>query len=85
MEDHLGVVSCVISDPESVQEVNEMIHHYADSVIARMGVPCRDYGVNVISLVIHGTSNEISTFSGALGRIAGVKVKSIQISAAKRT
>ena len=33
----------------------------------------------VISIVMHGTQNQISSFAGDLGKVDGVKVKSIQV------
>ena len=73
MEDRLAVISCIISDPQSVSVMNEKLH------LARLGVPCREYGVSVVSVVLHGTQNEISSFAGDLGKVKGVKVKSIQV------
>ena len=74
MEDRLAVISCIISNPESVAMVNEKLH-----LQSRLGVPCREYGVSVISIVMHGTQNQISSFAGDLGKVDGVKVKSIQV------
>ena len=60
MEDRLAVISCIISDPQSVSVMNEKLHLHASMIIARLGVPCREYGVSVVSVVLHGTQNEIS-------------------------
>ena len=54
MEDRLAVISCIISDPESVSIMNEKLHLRAHMIIARLGVPCREYGVSVVSVVLHG-------------------------------
>ena len=75
MEDRLAVISCIISDPESVSIMNEKLHLRAHMIIARLGVPCREYGVSVVSVVLHGTQNEISSFAGDLGKVKGVKVR----------
>ena len=79
MEDRLAVISCIISDPQSVSVMNEKLHLHASMIIARLGVPCREYGVSVVSVVLHGTQNEISSFAGDLGKVKGVKVKSSQV------
>lgn len=79
MEDRLAVISCIISNPDSVAAVNEKFHQHSDLIIARLGVPCREYGVSVISVVMHGTQNQISSFAGSLGKVDGVKAKSIQV------
>lgn len=78
-EDRLAVISCIISNPESTAAVNEKLHLQSELIIARLGVPCRKYGVSVISVVMHGTQNQISTFAGDLGKVEVVKVKSIQV------
>ena len=44
MEDRLAVISCIISNPGSVATVNEKFHLQSGLIIARLGVPCRDYG-----------------------------------------
>ena len=68
MEDRLAVISLIISNPDSVATVNEKFHLQSSLIIARLGVPCREYGVSVISVVMHGTQNQISSFAGDLGR-----------------
>ena len=40
MEDRLAVISCIISDPQSVSVMNEKLHLHASMIIARLGVPC---------------------------------------------
>ncbi|MCB7318173.1 TM1266 family iron-only hydrogenase system putative regulator [Lacrimispora sp. 210928-DFI.3.58] len=84
MEERLAVISCIISNPESVHAVNEKFHLQSQSIIARLGVPCREYGVSVISVVMHGTQNQISSFAGDLGKVDGVKVKSVQVPAVRQ-
>ena len=73
MEDRLAVISLIISNPDSVATVNEKFHLQSSLI------PCREYGVSVISVVMHGTQNQISSFAGDLGKVDGVKVKSIQV------
>lgn len=41
-----------------------------------MGIPYKDRGVSVISLIVDGTTDEISAMTGKLGKIIGVSVKS---------
>ena len=79
MEDRLAVISCIISDPESVSIMNEKLHLRAHMIIARLGVPCREYGVSVVSVVLHGTRMRSAPLQGDLGKVKGVKVKSIQV------
>ena len=39
MEDRLAVISCIISDPQSVSVMNEKLHLHASMIIARLEFP----------------------------------------------
>lgn len=73
----IGIVGLVIEELSCVEQVNEAIHQANDLVIGRMGIPYRERGVSVISLIVDGTGDEISALTGRLGRIRGVSVKSM--------
>ena len=76
MDKRIGVIGIVIEDLSQIALVNEIIHQYANIIIGRMGVPYKEKGVNVISLVVDGTNDEIGALSGKLGKIIGLSVKS---------
>jgi len=76
MEKRIGVIGIVIEDLSQIALVNEIIHQYGNIIIGRMGVPYKEKGVNVISLVVDGTNDEIGALSGKLGKITGLSVKS---------
>lgn len=74
-EKRIALMGIMIDDTEAVEAVNALLHEYADGILGRMGLPVRDRGVNVISVVMDQTNERISALSGALGRIQGVSVK----------
>ena len=76
MDKRVGVVGIVIEEIESVSRVNDTLHNFANIIIGRMGVPYRTRGISVISLIVDGTTDEISSMTGKLGKIEGVNVKS---------
>jgi len=41
-----------------------------------MGIPYRQRGLSIISLIVDGSTDEIGTLTGKLGQIGGVRVKS---------
>ena len=71
----IASVSIIVEKAEATEQINNILHEYADLIIGRMGLPLREYGVSVITLVIIGEDGEISALSGAIGRISGVSVK----------
>jgi putative iron-only hydrogenase system regulator len=76
MDKRIGVVGIVIEDFESAHMVNMTLHELSDIIIGRMGVPRKDRGIAIISLIVEGTTDEISAMTGRLGKIKGVNVKS---------
>lgn len=76
MDNRIGVIGIVIEDLSEINKVNDILHQYGNIIIGRMGVPYREKGVNVISLIVNGTTDEIGALSGKLGKIQGLNVKS---------
>ena len=68
-------MSIIISEPESVQAMNELLHQYGDYVIGRMGIPYRKKGINIISIALDAPQDVISALSGKIGRLPGVSAK----------
>lgn len=78
MEEKIAIIGLFISDLNSATKVNDILHKHGGMIIGRMGVPCKDKGLSVISVIVNGTADDISALSGSLGRLDGVTVKSMQ-------
>lgn len=77
MAKRIGVIGIVIEQPQHVAEkVNTIISNYGHLIIGRMGVPRRQSHAGVIALIIEGSTDEVGAFTGKLGNIPGVTVKS---------
>ena len=77
MESRIGAVIILVSEEGDIQRINSVISDHADMIIGRQGIPLRDRATNVISLVLEGNTDRIGSLTGKLGRMPGVKVKSI--------
>lgn len=77
MDKRIGIIGIVIDDLVSAERVNAILHEHAGLIVARTGIPYRERGVSVISLIVDGSNDEISALTGKLGRISGVAVKSM--------
>lgn len=77
MEKRIGIVGIVIEDLSCVESVNAILHEYAGLIVGRMGIPYRERGVSVISMIVDGSNDEISALTGKLGRVVGASVKSM--------
>lgn len=76
MNDRVGVIAIVIEDLSSAPTVNEILHSYSYLIVGRMGIPYKEKGVSIISILVHGTTDKISALTGKLGRVQKVNVKS---------
>lgn len=76
MEKRIGTVIIEVEDKENVQHLNEVISRHANIIIGRQGLP-RNNVLSIISLVLEGTTDEIGSLTGQLGRIAGIQVRSV--------
>lgn len=76
MNRRIGFIGIIIEKRDCVDEVNHLISESADIILARVGLPQRERGVSVITLVVEATTDEVGVLTGRLGRIKGVSVKS---------
>lgn len=76
MNTRVGVIAIVIDDISSAPKVNEILHLYSSIIVGRMGMPYKEKGVSVISIIVDGTMDIISALTGKLGKIPSVNVKS---------
>lgn len=57
-------------------KVSELLHKHADKIQLRIGYPLKEIDVSVIFLIVKMTNDALGAFSGKLGRLKDVKVKS---------
>lgn len=76
MDKRIAVVGIIVENLEMANEVNKILHTYSHIIVGRMGIPYRERGISVISIIVDGTSDELSAMTGKLGKISGVSVKS---------
>ncbi|MCF8373672.1 MAG: hypothetical protein K9H64_18775 [Bacteroidales bacterium] len=77
MEKRIGSAIILLENTDSVNSLNQAIFQHSNIVIGRQGIPMRDQGINIISLVLQGTTDEIGSLTGKLGKLPGVQVKSV--------
>ena len=77
METRVSVISIMIKNEETAFAVNELLHEYRQYVIGRMGLPYREKGISIISVVIDAPGNVTSALSGKLGMQPGVSAKTL--------
>ena len=76
MEKRIGTAIIQIENFENVQLLNDIISKHSRIILGRQGLP-RSSGLSIISLVLEGTTDEIGSLTGRLGRLKGIQIKSV--------
>ena len=76
-ENRVAIIAMIIENEDSIAEINNLLHTYAQYIIGRMGIPYRERQINVINVVIDAPADAISALSGKLGRLKGVTAKAV--------
>lgn len=79
MDQRIASVLILVEDRNRVAELNNIISSGAEIVIGRQGIRLAHNNKSVISLVIEGSTDQIGALTGKLGRLVGIKVKSLVI------
>ena len=75
MDTRVAVISIIVEDSDSIETLNQLLYDARDYIIGRMGLPYRQKGVSIISVVLDAPQDIISALSGQIGRLSGVSAK----------
>lgn len=77
MNNRVALIGIVVENPDSVEDMNRLLHEYGSWIIGRMGIPYREKGISIISIAIDAPMDKISSLSGKLGMLDGISTKTI--------
>jgi putative iron-only hydrogenase system regulator len=78
VESRIGVVAIMIENRKAaVPKVNDILSEFGETIIGRIGIPYRERGLNIISIIVEGTTDQLGALSGKLGMVPGVTSKSV--------
>ncbi len=77
MEKRIGTAIIILDDPGKADQVNKIISDHAEMILGRQGLPMRERGYSVISLVLEGTTDDLGSLAGKIGKLPGVRIKSV--------
>ncbi|MCL2748230.1 MAG: iron-only hydrogenase system regulator [Oscillospiraceae bacterium] len=81
METRVAVIAIIAENTEAIARINGILHDYADYIIGRMGLPYRQKGLSIISVVVDAPQQVTSALAGKIGRFDGVSTKTAYASA----
>lgn len=73
----IAIIALVVTDREAAEAINALLHEYGEHIIGRMGLPCRERGISLISVALDAPQDTISALAGKLGRLKGVSSKTV--------
>lgn len=68
-------MSIIVENTQSTEKLNLILHDAGEHIIGRMGIPYRDKGISIISVVVDAPQDMIAALSGKIGNLDGVTVK----------
>lgn len=73
----IGTITIIIKNRStSAHRVNEILTEFRGIVIGRIGLPYPQRDLNIITLVVDSTTDQIGSLTGQLGQLTDVTVKS---------
>ena len=75
METRVAIMGIIVENTESVKELNDILHDYAQYIIGRMGIPYRKHNISIVSIAIDAPQDTISSLAGKVGSLNGISVK----------
>ncbi|MBQ7542777.1 MAG: iron-only hydrogenase system regulator [Clostridia bacterium] len=77
METRVASISIIVENPDSIEQLNALLHAYGEYIIGRMGIPYREKKINIISIAIDAPQDTIAALSGKIGSLPGISAKTV--------
>ena len=76
-ESRVALIGIIVSNRESVEELNHLLSEYGAYIIGRMGLPYKERNISIISVAIDAPNDVINSLTGKLGMLQGISTKTI--------
>lgn len=77
MDHKIAAVSIIVSNKDSVEKLNQILHQYGEYIIGRMGIPHQSRQVSIICVAVDAPMDIINGLTGKIGRLPGVAAKAV--------
>lgn len=77
METKIALIGILVEQTEAAEQINRLLHEYGTYIIGRMGIPYHKRSLNIISVAVDAPQDVINALSGKIGRLPGVRVKTV--------
>ena len=73
----VAIISIIAENRQSSAEINALLSDFGEYIVCRMGIPYRERGIFIMSIVIDAQSEIINRLTGKLGMLSGVTAKTL--------
>ena len=76
-EHRIADISIIVEDRTVSEKINATLSLYGEYILGRMGIPYREKGISVLSVVLDAPLEITNALTGKLGKIEHVGVKAL--------
>lgn len=76
MERRIATAIILVENNTNISKLNLILSNHSEIIIGRQGIPLKERGINVISLILEGNTDQIGSLTGQIGKLEGIQVKS---------
>jgi len=77
MEKRIGSALILVENKAEIENLNKIISKHSSVILSRQGLPLKERQANLISLILEGTTDEIGSLTGQIGRLNFIQIKSV--------
>lgn len=77
MEKRIGSILIKADKQCDVNQINSTLSNFSTIIISRQGIPNKEQGYSLISIILETNTDELGALTGKLGKIPYLQVKSL--------
>lgn len=77
MQTRVAIISIIVEDKAVISDIQHVLTRYAQHIIGRFGIPHKDKGVRIISVVLDAPVDAISSLADELGKVEHVSTQTL--------
>lgn len=77
MEKRIGSALILVDNKVDIEKLNKILSKHYSLILSRQGLPLKDRNANIISIILEGSTDEIGSLTGQIGKLSNVQIKSV--------
>ncbi len=77
MKKIIGSALIVIKSKNEVESLNKILNENSEMILGRQGLSLKERNINIISLILEGTNEEIQNLNDKINKLNGLELETI--------